>query len=127
MTDTATNSPLALVDVMSVAHTPAQATRVSQEGANLFRSYIADQQASAGIPLKQRVLLQVVSTKAALIAGRKKTLAIVALSGGHHRHHRTHVRSREPQAAYSGRRASHGGSARRTCRREEDGLVRPTL
>ena len=51
---------------------------VSQEGANLFRSYIADQQASAGIPLKQRVLLQVVSTKAAVIKGRKKTLAIVA-------------------------------------------------
>ena len=77
-TDTVTNLPLALVDVMSVAHTSAQATRVSQEGANLFRSYITDQQASAGIPLKQRVLLQVVSTKAAVIAGRKKTLAILA-------------------------------------------------
>jgi K+-transporting ATPase c subunit len=78
VTDPATNSPLALVDVMSVAHTSAQARRVSQEGANLFRSYIAHQQASVGIPLKQRVLLQVVSTKAAVIAGRKKTLAIVA-------------------------------------------------
>jgi hypothetical protein len=78
VTDPATNSPLALVDVMGVAHTPAQAKRVSQEGANLFRSYIAHQQASGGIPLKQRVLLQVVSTKAAVIAGRKKTLAIVA-------------------------------------------------
>ena len=77
-TDAATSSPLALVDVMGVAHTSAQARRVSQEGANLFRSYIADRQASAGIPLKQRVLLQVVSTKAAVIAGRKKTLAIVA-------------------------------------------------
>jgi hypothetical protein len=78
VTDPATNSPLPLVAVTSVAHTPAQAARVSQAGANLFRSYIADQQASAGIPLKQRVLLQVVSTEAALIAGRKKTLAIVA-------------------------------------------------
>ena len=78
VTDPATNSPLALIDVMSVAHTPAQAARVSRAGANLFRSYIAHQQASAGIPLKQRVLLQVVSTKATLIAGRKKTLAIVA-------------------------------------------------
>ena len=64
---------------MSVAHTSAQARHVSREGANLFRSYIADQQASGGIPLKQRVLLQVVSTNAAVIAGRKKTLAIVAL------------------------------------------------
>jgi hypothetical protein len=78
VTDTATNSPLALVDVMSVAHTSAQATRVSQKGANLFRSYITDQQASGGIPVKQRVLLRGVSTKAALIAGRKKTLAILA-------------------------------------------------
>jgi hypothetical protein len=78
VTDPATNTPLALVDVMSVAHTPAQAERVSRAGAGLFRSYIARQQASAAIPLHQRVLLQVVSTKAALTAGRKKTLAIVA-------------------------------------------------
>ena len=78
VTDPATNSALALVDVMSVAHTPAQAARDSRAGADLFRSYIAHQQASARIPLNQRVLLQVVSTKAALIAGRKKTLAIVA-------------------------------------------------
>jgi hypothetical protein len=79
VTDPATNnSPLPLVAVTSVAHTPAQAARVSLAGADLFRSYIAHQQASAGIPLKQRVLLQVVSTDAALIAGRKKTLAIIA-------------------------------------------------
>jgi hypothetical protein len=78
VTDLATNSALALVDVTSVAHTPAQAARVSRAGANLFRSYIARQQASAGIPLKQRVLLQVVSTKTVLTAGRKKTLASVA-------------------------------------------------
>jgi hypothetical protein len=78
VTDPATNMPLPLVAVTSVAHTPAQAARVSQAGANLFRSYIAHQQASAGIPLKQRVMLQVVSTEAALIAGRKKTLPIVA-------------------------------------------------
>ena len=78
VTDPATNTPLALVDVTSVAHTPAQAERVSRVGANLFRSYIADEQTSAGIPTKQRVLLNVVSTKATVIAGRKKTLAIVA-------------------------------------------------
>jgi hypothetical protein len=78
VTDTATNSPLALVDVTSVAHTSSGATRVSEEGATLFQSYIAQQQASGGVPLKQRVLLQVVSTKAEVIAGRKKTLAILA-------------------------------------------------
>jgi hypothetical protein len=78
VTDPATNALLPLVAVTSVAHTPAQAARVSRAAADLFRSYIAHQQASAGIPLKQRVLLQVVSTEATLIAGRKKTLAIVA-------------------------------------------------
>jgi capsular polysaccharide biosynthesis protein len=78
VTDPTTNAPLALVDVTSVAHTPAQAALVSRAGANLFRSDIAHQQTSAGIAAKQRVLLQVVSTKATLIAGRKKTLAIVA-------------------------------------------------
>lgn len=78
VTDLATNIPLPLVAVTSVAHTPAQAARVSRAGADLFRSYIAHQQASAGIPLKQRVLLQIVSTEATLTAGRKKTLAIVA-------------------------------------------------
>jgi hypothetical protein len=78
VTDPATNSALALVDVMSLGHTRAQAARVSGAGASLFRSYIAHQQVSAGIPLNQRVLLQVVSKKAALIEGRKKTLAIVA-------------------------------------------------
>jgi hypothetical protein len=78
VTDPSTNSVLPLVDVMSLAHTPAEAARVSRAGADLFRSYIAHQQASAGIPLNQRVLLQVVSTRATLAAGRKKTLAIVA-------------------------------------------------
>jgi hypothetical protein len=78
VTDPVTNIPLPLVAVTSVGHTPAQAARVSRAGADFFQSYIAHQQASAGIPLKQRILLQVVSTEAALIAGRKKTLAIVA-------------------------------------------------
>ena len=78
VTDPATDSGLPLIDVVGLAHTPADAARVSRAGANLFRSNIADQQASAGIPLNQRVLLQVVSTRAKLVAGRKKTLPIIA-------------------------------------------------
>jgi hypothetical protein len=78
VTDPLTNSLLPLVDVIGLAHTRADAARLSQRGADLFRSYIAGQQSSAGIPLNQRVLLQVISTKTKLIAGRKKTLAIVA-------------------------------------------------
>ena len=78
VTDPATNGALPLVDVGSLAHTRAEAARVSRAAADLFRSYIAHQQASAGIPRNQRVLLQVVSTKAPIVTmGRTKTLAIV--------------------------------------------------
>ncbi len=78
VTDPATNSALPLIDVMSLAHTPSEAVRVSRAGADLFRSYIAEQQASADIPANQRVLLQVVSTRAIEVEGRKKTPALVA-------------------------------------------------
>jgi capsular polysaccharide biosynthesis protein len=78
VTDPATNSLLPLVDVMSLAHTPAEAARVSQVATDVFRSYITNQQASAGIPLNERVQLEVVSTKTTLAKGRKKTLAIVS-------------------------------------------------
>jgi hypothetical protein len=79
VTDPSTSSALPMVDVVSLARTPGEASRVSRAAADLFRSYIADQQASAKIPLDQRVLLQVVSTKVPVLAkGRKKTLAIVA-------------------------------------------------
>jgi hypothetical protein len=78
VTDPLTQSPLPLIAVTGLASTPAEAARVSQAGADRFRSYIRDQQASAGVSLSQRVVLQVVSTQAQLVAGRKKTLAIVA-------------------------------------------------
>jgi hypothetical protein len=63
---------------MGRANTLAEAARVSQAGTDEFRSYIRDQQASKGVSLNQRVVLQVVSTQAQLVKGRKKTLAIVA-------------------------------------------------
>jgi len=78
VTDPGVNQALPLIDVVSLAHTPADAERASRTAADLFRSYIAQQQTSAGIPPSQRVLLQVVSTKApTLTKARKKTLAIV--------------------------------------------------
>ena len=78
LTDPLTSTPLPLIDVAGRASTRAEAARVAQAGADRFRSYIRDQQASSGVSLNQRVLLQVVSTQAQLVAGRKKTLAIVA-------------------------------------------------
>lgn len=78
VTDPTTNGLLPLIDVVGRAGSAKEAARVSQAGAALFRSYIAGQQASAGIPSNQRVLLQVVSNQVKLVTGRKKTLAIVA-------------------------------------------------
>jgi hypothetical protein len=76
--DPGTGTPLPLVAVIAVGHTATEAARVSRAGANVFRSYIAGQERSAGIPVNQRVELQVISTKASLVSGRKKTMAILA-------------------------------------------------
>lgn len=78
VTDPTTGSLLPLIDVVGRGDSRQEAVRVSQAGATLFRSYIADQQASAEIPRNGRVLLQVVSDQVNLVAGRKKTLAGVA-------------------------------------------------
>jgi hypothetical protein len=75
--DAASNSSLPLIDIGGLAHSPVEAERASRAAARLFQSYITGQQASAGIPLNQRVLLQVVSNQTTLEKGRKKTLAIV--------------------------------------------------
>ena len=78
VTDPTTNGLLPMIDVVGRADSSREAARVSQAGAALFRSYIGDQQVSAGIPRNERVLLQVVSNQVKLVTGRKKTLAIVA-------------------------------------------------
>jgi hypothetical protein len=78
VTDPTTGSLLPLIDVVGRGDSRREAVRVSQAGAALFRTYIADQQASADIARNQRVLLQVVSDQVNLAAGRKKTLAAVA-------------------------------------------------
>ena len=78
VTDPLTQTPLPFVDVVGRADTVAEAARVSQAGADRLRSYIREQQASSGVSLDQRVLLQQVSTQTRLTAGRKKTLGIVA-------------------------------------------------
>jgi hypothetical protein len=77
--DPVTGTLLPMVDVTGIAHSAAEATRVSQTGARLFQSYIAHQQVTTGTPASKRVLLQAVYTsKAKLVTGRKKTLAIAA-------------------------------------------------
>ena len=78
VTDPSTQGPLPLVDVTGQAHTPAEAIRISRIAAGLFTSYVEHRQALNNIPDDQRVLLQAVSTKPSLFAGRKKTLALVA-------------------------------------------------
>jgi capsular polysaccharide biosynthesis protein len=78
VTDPLTQTPLPLIDVAGRGSTRAEAARVAEAGADRFRSYIRNQQASSGVSLNQRALLQVVSTQTQLVAGRKNTLAIVA-------------------------------------------------
>lgn len=79
VTDPVTGTLLPMVDVTGVAHSAAEATRVSQTGAHLFQSYIAHQQQTTHTAVGRRVLLQAVYTsKPKLITGRKKTLAIAA-------------------------------------------------
>ena len=126
MTDPVTNTSLA-ADRRDARrpYTCRGRARLSSRSANLFRSYIADQQASAGIPLNQRVLLQVVSTKAATGGGTKEDAGDRRVSGSH---------SSPPSASRSFSRTSgrvfrpssrHGGAARRACGRRQTALVMP--
>ena len=78
VTNSPTNAVLPLVNVIGTAGSQALAERTSKLGASLFQSYITDQQAGAKIDPSQRVLLNVVSTQTLLVAGRKKTIPIVA-------------------------------------------------
>ena len=77
----ANNEILPLVDVVGIAPTRTEARRVSQAGANLFESYAEQQQVAAAVPANQRVVFRVVSTTKTLLAGRKKTLPVVAFLG----------------------------------------------
>ena len=78
VTNSPTNAVLPLVDVMGTAGSQALAERTSKLGASLFQSYIANQQGAAKIEPSQRVLLDEVSTQTLLVAGRKKTIPIIA-------------------------------------------------
>lgn len=79
VTDPVTSTLLPMVDVVGTGHSASEATRVSQTGAKLFQTYIANQQASTDTPVSKRVVLQSVFTsKPKVITGRKKTLAIAA-------------------------------------------------
>jgi capsular polysaccharide biosynthesis protein len=77
-TDPATNTPLPIVNVIGLAHSPKEASRITQIGTSLFKSYIARQQSGAHIQSNQRVLLEPVSTQVKIESGRKKTIPIVA-------------------------------------------------
>ena len=78
VTNSPTNAVLPLVDVMGTAGSQTLAERTSKLGASFFQSYIANQQVAAKIEPSQRVLLNEVSTQSQLVAGRKKTIPIVA-------------------------------------------------
>lgn len=73
------NGVLPFVDIQGVATSPRESVRISTTGAEILRSYIANQQAAAAIPTNQRVVLSVFKhpDKVVVAVGRKKTLPIL--------------------------------------------------
>jgi len=72
-------SPLPLLAITGEAAHPRAARKTAAAGAKAFITYLTRQQNAAGIPPKQRVLVQVMNqpSQASLVQGRKKTIPIV--------------------------------------------------
>jgi hypothetical protein len=70
---------LPLLSINGIATTPRGAIRLASRAVQAFVAYLQVQQERAGVPEKQRVLLQVVDQpqRAELLRGRPKTLSIV--------------------------------------------------
>lgn len=69
--------PFVLIE--GLATTPQAATKLANEGAKAFTDFLTRQQVANGIPASQRVVVQVTNRArgATLLAGRKKTTAVV--------------------------------------------------
>jgi hypothetical protein len=73
--------PLPLVDISGVATNPQTAVSLASRASNAFRRYVDVQQETEGVPVGQRIKLQVLSSASApqLVAARRKTVPIVVL------------------------------------------------
>jgi hypothetical protein len=70
---------LPLISIAGTADSTAHAVNLARRGLDAFTKFITKEQAAAGIPSEQRVLLQVLRQPedATLLVGRKKTLPIM--------------------------------------------------
>lgn len=76
--DPSTEEPAPFVDILGLAEKPLAAAKISNRGAKVFIDYISQRQAAAGIPARDRVLLQIVKEPLGieapeLVQARKKT------------------------------------------------------
>jgi cytoskeleton protein RodZ len=69
-----------LIQIDGFARTPAQALGIARRVSHAMRSYLERTQTNADIPVKQRIVVQVLSTarKATLARGRRLTIPIIA-------------------------------------------------
>jgi hypothetical protein len=72
-------TPLPLFSIDGSADSARQARAMAEAGTSAFITYLADQQAAANVPVKDRVVVQVVNQPggALLATARKKTIPVV--------------------------------------------------
>jgi cytoskeleton protein RodZ len=72
-----------LIQIDGFARTPPQALGIARRVSQALRSYLERRQTGAGIPAKQRIVVQVLSTarKATLARGRRLTIPLIAFLG----------------------------------------------
>lgn len=78
-TNSSNAGTLPLLQISGFATSKGRAHAISLRGTSAFLEYLREQQVNAGIPVDQRVIVQVVNEpgKPILIAGRKKTMPIL--------------------------------------------------
>lgn len=71
--------PLPLISIEANGPTPTDAVHVARRGTAAFLTYLDEQQSDAGIPRRERVIVQVIQRPAgaALVEGRRKTLPMI--------------------------------------------------
>jgi hypothetical protein len=77
--DASNATTLPMIQISGIAAAPQVAQALAARATNAFLTYLSDEQSAAGIPSKQRVVVQEINKplQPQLLAGRKKTLPIL--------------------------------------------------
>jgi hypothetical protein len=72
-------TPLPLLTIAGISSTPAEALALARRAIRAFREHVESQQRSSGIPVDQRVIIEVINQPSAvtLVKGRPRTLPIL--------------------------------------------------